>query len=345
MRRILKQLPLNVPGGDDKKKSSRANGKPPSAVQHQIDATQDDLLQEARSQFTGLPVQTNQKRIHGLIELVSQPSDRSDAVDIVAIHGLNGHYENTWVDEKTGCNWLSDASCLPKDVPNARVLSYGYNSITHLSRSNTDIRDFASTLLAALRAKRRTSAEKQRPLVFVCHGLGGLVFKQLVVRGHEQHDYYGPMLARLQGVVFMATPHRGLNLSFWDSLRPRIARAATFGFKCNTKLIKDLKADSEMLKRISDSFAYRGANLKIRSFYETERMLRHSRCIVDKDSARLGWSNELDIASPSNHSNICRFKSRDDPRYETVLSELLDIIDAADGNVDVTREPSLALTG
>ncbi|KAH0492276.1 hypothetical protein TgHK011_007237 [Trichoderma gracile] len=341
MRRSLKQFLVPGTTGKDNVKSTNANGESLSTIQSTNDATHEGLL----SQVTTPSAQAVRERIHGLIELVTQHPDRSDAVDIVAIHGLNGHYKNTWIDEKTGCNWLSDKSCLPKDIPNARILSFGYNSVTYFSRSNTDIRDFASTLLAALRAKRRTGAEKQRPLVFICHGLGGLVFKQLVVRGHEQDGYYGPMLERIQGVVFMATPHRGLNLSVWDSLGPRIVRAATLGFKCNTKLIKDLKAGSEMLDRISESFAHRGANLKIRSFYETERMPHHSRCIVDKESARLGWSNELDIASPSDHANICRFKSRDDPRYETVIYELLDIIDVAEDHIDTAREFSPATRG
>ncbi|PTB68629.1 hypothetical protein BBK36DRAFT_1166530 [Trichoderma citrinoviride] len=327
MHRFLKRFSPNFPGkgSDDnmKMKSIGANGNPLSTVQRTKKATQDDLRsQNPLPQVTASSAQPVQERIHGLIELISQPSDRSDAVDIIAIHGLNGHHENTWTDEQTGFNWLSDPSCLSKDIPNARILSYGYNSITYFSRSNADIRDFASTLLAALRAKRRTSAEQQRPLVFI-------------FRGHEQDSFYGPMLERIRGVVFMATPHRGSNLGYWDSIGPRLIRAASLGFKCNTKLIKDLKVDSEMLKRISDSFAYRGASLKIRSFYETERMPRHTRCIVDKDSARLGWSNELDIASPSDHSSICKFKSRDDPRYEVVISEILDIIGAAED--DVTR--------
>lgn len=73
-------------------------------------------------------------------------------------------------------------------------------------------------------------------------------------------------------MVFFATPHRGSDLAFWDSIGTRLAKAATLGFTTNTRLSKGLKVDSEMLKRISDSFAYRGGGFKIRSFYETELM-------------------------------------------------------------------------
>jgi hypothetical protein len=116
---------------------------------------------------------------YGLEELVGQPTDRVGCVDIVAIHGLNGHRRKTWTDRTTGLNWLKDEDCLRKDIPNARVLTFGYNSRTYFSRSDPDIRDFASELLIALKAVRRSRTEQQRPIVFLCHSLGGLVFKQV----------------------------------------------------------------------------------------------------------------------------------------------------------------------
>ena len=228
---------------------------------------------------------------YGLKELVSQPPGSDDAVDVIAIHGLNGHREKTWTDKATRVNWLSDPTCLPSDIPHARVLSFGYNSASHFGRGDSDVRDFASELLAAVKASRRSDAERRRPIVFVCHSLGGLVFKQVrgliilqllgccmlklvqaIVRGHEQDHFYGPLLDNVKGVIFFATPHRGSDLAFWDHIAARVAQAATLGFSFNTKLSKDLKVNSEMLKRISESFTYRGWNFKIRSFYETELM-------------------------------------------------------------------------
>lgn len=119
----------------------------------------------------------------GLKVLVYQPPDQDGAVDIIAIHGLNGHWRKTWTEKTSFINWLSNASCLPKDIPNARVLSFGYNSKSYFSRSDADIQDFASELLAAIKSNRRSNLEKQRPIVFVCHSLGGLVFKQ--ARAHK----------------------------------------------------------------------------------------------------------------------------------------------------------------
>lgn len=114
----------------------------------------------------------------GLKILVNQPADRLDCVDIVALHGLNGHRDLTWTDRSTGLNWLSNENCLSKDIPNARILTFGYNSKTYFSRSKSNVQDFASELLAAISTRRQTAIERKRPLVFICHSLGGLVFKQ-----------------------------------------------------------------------------------------------------------------------------------------------------------------------
>lgn len=116
---------------------------------------------------------------HGIKILVPQPSDKTGCVDIVAIHGLNGHREETWTDPETGLQWLSDSSCLPRDIPTARVLTFGYNSKTYFSRSESDIPDFASEFLWALKAQRTSAEERQRRIVFIRHSLGGLVFKQV----------------------------------------------------------------------------------------------------------------------------------------------------------------------
>lgn len=47
---------------------------------------------------------------------------------IVAIHGLNGHRENTWI-VSNDVLWLRDL--LLAELPRARVLIYGYDSRTY----------------------------------------------------------------------------------------------------------------------------------------------------------------------------------------------------------------------
>ncbi|SCO86151.1 uncharacterized protein FRV6_10278 [Fusarium oxysporum] len=124
----------------------------------------------------------------GIREVVSQSNENPNCVDIVAIHGLNGHRDKTWIDKATRLNWLEDKECLQKDFPAARVLTFGYNSRTYFSRSISDVRDFSSELLAAVKAWRRSAAEQSRPLIFICHSLGGLVFKQVLALLEQNSD-------------------------------------------------------------------------------------------------------------------------------------------------------------
>ncbi|KAG8861848.1 hypothetical protein FRB91_000092 [Serendipita sp. 411] len=64
------------------------------------------------------------EKAHGFLEL---SAGQDPIVDIVAIHGLDGHREDSWKADD-GTMWLKDL--LPDDVPNARILTYGYDAYT-----------------------------------------------------------------------------------------------------------------------------------------------------------------------------------------------------------------------
>lgn len=78
---------------------------------------------------------------------------------IVAVHGLNGHREKTWT--KDDINWLRDF--LPSDIPNARILTWGYDANTHSTSqiSHQYLYDHAITLVSDLCLKRnRTKVQE-----------------------------------------------------------------------------------------------------------------------------------------------------------------------------------------
>ncbi|KAG9511616.1 hypothetical protein KCV07_g10049, partial [Aureobasidium melanogenum] len=64
--------------------------------------------------------------------------ESNDVVDIVAVHGIGAHPDDTWcklrevdldvTDPGSYVNWLSDPAMLPKVVPNAQIMRYGYKS-------------------------------------------------------------------------------------------------------------------------------------------------------------------------------------------------------------------------
>ncbi|KAI3317143.1 hypothetical protein HD806DRAFT_395882 [Xylariaceae sp. AK1471] len=91
-------------------------------------------------------------KIYGLRD-VYVPDDA--VVDIVFLHGLNGRADTTFFHEGSGTFWPVDL--LSKDVPNARILTYGYDAgVTNFFKpvGQNTLRDHASNLVNGLAAKR-----------------------------------------------------------------------------------------------------------------------------------------------------------------------------------------------
>jgi hypothetical protein len=99
---------------------------------------------------------------------------------IVFVHGLTGNRESTWTDKKTGVFW--PWQLLKKDIANSRILTFGYDAdIAHFwaAASQNCIRNHAINLTNALAQLRERTATEERPIVFVTHSLGGLVFEDV----------------------------------------------------------------------------------------------------------------------------------------------------------------------
>ena len=78
------------------------------------------------------------------------PLELDDRVDIVAVHGFNGHPQNSWTSRATRLNWLN--TLLPPDIPCARIMTYGYDS-------GQGLRNIAMNLITDLSATRNDNVE------------------------------------------------------------------------------------------------------------------------------------------------------------------------------------------
>ena len=84
--------------------------------------------------------------------------------------------------------WLRDL--LPQHQPNIRVMTYGYNAKFRNFTGRQDMRSIATKLLDELVDLRRNRDEARRPIVFVCHSLGGIIAKKVRLLDHcEGHKY------------------------------------------------------------------------------------------------------------------------------------------------------------
>lgn len=73
--------------------------------------------------------------------------------------------------------WLRDA--LPKDLPNARILIYGYDTLLIGSESFQTIPDLGVWLRNAISVVRENV---RKPLVLLGHSLGGIVMKEAILK-------------------------------------------------------------------------------------------------------------------------------------------------------------------
>lgn len=147
----------------------------------------------------------------GLHAITSQPFEET-VMDVVFVHGLGGGAYSTWRHEGSAegeCfSWPHE---LDKEFPDCAVWTFGYAAgFTHFGNPGMCIEkragNFAAQLLQAKLGKR--------PIVFITHSMGGLVVKELIVSSvFKKRTGLPDLVAKISGIVFCGTPHRGSELA------------------------------------------------------------------------------------------------------------------------------------
>ncbi|KAI1113824.1 Alpha/Beta hydrolase protein [Nemania sp. NC0429] len=248
--------------------------------------------------------------------LSNPPKNEIHNLDIIAVHGLNGHYLNTWTykpGSQAETMWLKDL--LPEKLPGCRVLSFEYDASIE-SMSTATVRDIARELFQLLKAQREGNAYKNIPIVFIGHSLGGIVIKQSLALARQSQFDYPAMTENTKGIVFFGTPHGGADAAHFALTAVKIAGAVLpLSARRHLEL---LKRNSEGLFKISDAFRHLASRYVIVSFYEEHAYNRlWGKVIVDKYSAIMGLKHEDFMMLSGTHTSMCRF-SREDDQFDLV---------------------------
>ena len=110
---------------------------------------------------------------YGLTEVSSSPDP---LVDVVFVHGLNGHPYNTWATTKPATYWLADLLPSALQDQRCRILTYGYDANVTAFTDGTSkdrIHNHAEHLTSRLVANRSV-----RPTRWSCN--------------EKQHSFTGP---------------------------------------------------------------------------------------------------------------------------------------------------------
>jgi ankyrin repeat protein len=214
-------------------------------------------------------------------------------------------------------------------MPDARILTHGYD--THLRHklfgrppSKLTVYDISKDLLNLLEAKRQD--ERSRPLLFVCHSLGGIVVKDMLRQAcHSMNPDLQHAFHSTVGIIFFGTPHIGADpQSLLREMVERLAKLA--GIVVNQDVVRTLLPNSERLRQLRDEFLpiVQKHGWRMHSFQEAlgVRSLGGDR-VVEDSSSYLGLA-PLETTQPinSNHMDMCRFHDLDDVEYQKVATAL-----------------------
>jgi surfactin synthase thioesterase subunit len=191
-------------------------------------------------------------------------------VDVVAITGLGGHAMGSFRSTDGSFLWLRDV--LPKTLPEARILTYGYDTALLKNKSKESIRDLAKVFLDALSGFRYGTQTQRRPLCFIGHSLGGVVLKEaLAIADLNQDTNSHEVVLSTYGLVLLGVPNLGLR-------HPQLMTMVEGN--PNQQFVRDLVVDedeapSPYLDELTGKFSRLCSKVSppfhIVSYYETER--------------------------------------------------------------------------
>ncbi|KAI0438676.1 hypothetical protein F4803DRAFT_534198 [Xylaria telfairii] len=291
---------------------------------------------------------------------------RSPTVDICFVHGFTGHPERTWRSKQRAIkmdlstkkgpklrrfpfshqrDYESESSgdtsaipeftywprdLLPVVVPNARVLTFGYDTnIRHSLNgpiSQNRLGDHARDFLTALASYR--TQETHRPLIFVAHSLGGLLVKDLLRLSkfyeQSQPEFYSTYEST-SSLFFFGTPHAGADpRNILHRVLTDLIKAV--GFQVNKEIVETLMPGAERSTLLAEDFLKWTSerNWGIYTFQEehVNNVLR-VKIVDDHSSAIHDRCHERSVHIQADHVDMCRFIGLNDPEFRKVSSAML----------------------
>ncbi|KAI8286404.1 hypothetical protein K4K60_000428 [Colletotrichum sp. SAR11_57] len=262
-------------------------------------------------------------------------------VDIVAVHGIMADPNTTWTHKKTNTNWLSDPSMLPESLKGhkARIMSFGYDS-RWFGKDSTrqSLYNLAEDFLYQLNQTREACT--QRPMVLIAHCFGGLIVQSAYNKSCMQPGDFPGVWQSMRGMVFLGTPHSGVNEGSSMSRQGEIyAAIAASKMEIQDNVLQSIMRDNDILESTRAEFTRKVSTSKpppkIFCFFE----LRPTNLgaivgaqlpkefLVGESSATLSGHERQGLAV--DHFYINKFEDKFDNHYRNVAYQLLRMVKEA----------------
>ncbi|OBT75830.1 hypothetical protein VF21_05527 [Pseudogymnoascus sp. 05NY08] len=311
-----------------------------SALNSEIDFRPSETQQSEISRFDALVTPESKKHARQRsidrrndplgLSILYTPNFDEPTADVIFVHGLGGSSRMSWSYNRDE-NLFWPEAWLPTepDIRTARILSFGYNAYFASQGPNSiaGIGDFAKQLLFDMKFGKDSLGEDlnvgHRPIIFVVHSMGGLVFKKAVMQGHNDDEFKG-LISQVKAVLFLSTPHRGTNLA--ETLN-RILSVSIFNHSPK-RYVSELKKNSPFIEDINEEFRKHAPGLQIFSFYETlETAIGPKRVLIlQRASSTLEYPHEVTMPLNADHHRVCKFPNREDPSYRSIKGVIKSLV-------------------
>ncbi|KAL8856323.1 MAG: hypothetical protein Q9178_007087 [Gyalolechia marmorata] len=281
---------------------------------------------------------------HGLTPLY-QPHGAIEA-DIIAVAGLAGHAYGSWA-QRTGDMWLQDY--LPRDVPNARVMIYGYDASLE-GKARNILLNLTQEFMYRISEMRSSAQCESRPVILIGHDLGCLIIKKTLV---DINGFFTSSLRLpVSSLIFFGAPHRGLETSALQT----IVKSQPL-----EELVQELQTSSPTLRELNDKFRHVVGDISILTCYETvptktaikvsyDYMLAHlpngqlarqgePKLLVPFHSATLDLPREQPVPCNGDHSQIAKVRRSEASKYYAVKGAVIKAIGSVSGSLDGALDP------
>lgn len=248
-------------------------------------------------------------RMSRIIEIATW--GKAARANVVFVHGLGGHAYDTW-------RWNADGDTfwplwLAEDLEGLTVHTLAYEAPpSNWWGTSMALQDRAANVLESLLAAPSLA---DGPVVFVCHSLGGLIIKQIILdmdQQKEERPEIASLLKRVTQVVFLATPHTGSRMA---SLLAQIRFLAW-----PTSIVRLLVANDPTLRAINQNYRglaqRRNGSLSHLIFYETKNI--QGCVVVDEASSDPGLPGRRPIPIDADHIRIAKPGDRQSLLYSVV---------------------------
>ncbi|KAK8033932.1 hypothetical protein PG991_003330 [Apiospora marii] len=264
----------------------------------------------------------------GPVVLYGEEEDAPDGIDIVFVHDLEGHREDSWT--KGDVCWPRDL--LGGDIPGVRVISWGWSLrvssdrvLTHMAKE-APVGDRMLDDLVQLRSGQRAT----RSIIFVTHGQGGLVVKEALVTaaiariyGNGAHRGIGTIYAHTTGLIFLGTVHRAAPGQTLGQTIAEVSRMCPY--PVDPAMLSFFEAQSDYFEKIMTDFNLFTRDVQLVCIQE-DRPIPSGRMVPE---AAASYENRFNLTVDmirADHFEMARFSRRTDSGYFQVLGHLSRII-------------------